>query len=101
MDTSESMKSETPQPATKEQSPQKEQTENNAAGMSHLIAILFIFAHMHTVFFLSMHFERTAKQNKNIKQLTNAFASVFDCVELLFVFSFFLWPLNNHQSTFL
>lgn len=93
MDTSESLKSETEQPATKEQSPQKEQSENNVAGMSHLIAISFIFAHMHTVFFLSMHFERTAKQIKIIKQLTNAFAYVFDCVEFVFVFSLSLFGL--------
>lgn len=95
MDTSESLKSETPQPATKEQSPQKEQIENNAAGMSHSV---HLFLHTCTLFFLSMHFERTAKQYKNIKQLTNAFAYVFDCVELLFVCFFvhsFIWPLNN------
>lgn len=33
MDTNESMKSDTPQPAVKEQSPQKEQIENNITGM--------------------------------------------------------------------
>lgn len=47
MDTTESMKSDTPQPATKEQSPQKEQTDNNIAGMSRLFSVcstfLFVF----------------------------------------------------------
>lgn len=51
MDTSESMKSETPQPATKEQSPQKEQIENNVAGMSHLIASFVHFCTHARVFF--------------------------------------------------
>lgn len=37
MDTTESMKSDTPQPATKEQSPQKEQIDNNIAGMSQFM----------------------------------------------------------------
>lgn len=46
MDTTESMKSDTPQPAAKEQSPQKEQ-DNNTAGMSrlnhYLTLALFLF----------------------------------------------------------
>lgn len=36
MDTTESMKSDTPQPSAKETSPQKEQVDNNIAGMSPL-----------------------------------------------------------------
>lgn len=46
MDTSEPMKSETPQPAVKEQSPQKEQIENNVTGMSTFYFFYFslIFA---------------------------------------------------------
>lgn len=39
MDTTESMKSDTPQPAAKEQSPQKEQNDNTNAGMSQLNAV--------------------------------------------------------------
>lgn len=45
MDTSESMKSDTPQPAAKEQSPQKEQTDNSIAGMSPHFVFFTPFAH--------------------------------------------------------
>lgn len=47
MDTTESMKSDTPQPSVKEPSPQKEQTDNNVAGMLKLN----VFFSFHTFFF--------------------------------------------------
>lgn len=68
MDTTESMKSDTPQPAAKEQSPQKEQ-DNTIAGMSRL----------NVYFTLALFvFESTFKQK--IINLTHAFEYVFDCV---------------------
>lgn len=55
MDTTESMKSDTPQPSAKEPSPQKEQADNNIAGMCRMNAfvslshIFFFFQFLSTV----------------------------------------------------
>lgn len=68
MDTTESMKSDTPQSSAKEPSPQKEQNDNNIAGMSCLINN---FTHIHTL----NHFEHKIL---SIKFITIAFEYVFD-----------------------
>lgn len=78
MDTSESMKSETPQPAIKEQSPQKEQIENNITGMSRQPFHWYLFLHTSTRNFVGcfffqqkkMYFDRT-QQSKIILKTIN------------------------------
>lgn len=72
MDTSESMKSDTPQPSAKEPSPQKEQADNNVAGMFSPITLT-----LSRLLILST----VQKQKIHLTSLNqHAFEYVFDCV---------------------
>lgn len=55
MDTTESMKSDTPQPSAKEPSPQKEQIDNNIAGMWHSNNT---FSHSHIQSFWAQYYKQ-------------------------------------------
>lgn len=71
MDTTESMKSDTPQPSVKEPSPQKEPADNNIAGMYCLNSIHF---HIHTSSILSAQY----KSRNSLIFTNHAFEYVFD-----------------------